>query len=127
MLRRRTIEKETEHLRGLLREGRPRELVTAGALAVTRFPSDPELNLLYGTGLALARPESAAWQIAAAISIDTSDGPRVIRAAALLLYLGQLEAARNYVEHAKTLPGDEAFRAVLVEVDAKLLAVEGLS
>ncbi len=100
-------------------------MADAGALAVARFPRDPELNLLYATGLALTKPDgAAAWQIGTAIALDKNDGPRVIRAAAMLMRIGQIEAARNYVDHAKTLPGNEAFRSVLAEVDAKLLAVE---
>lgn len=96
----------------------------AAAVAVARFPRDPEVNLLYGVALSFTKPDLAPWQLATAISLDKNQGWRVVIAANMLTSLGQIEAARNYVEHAKTLPADEAVRAGLAEVDRRLLALE---
>jgi hypothetical protein len=96
----------------------------AAALGAARYPRDAEINLLCGVALTFTKPAIAPWQIGATIALDKGNRRLVVMAAYFLTVLGQVEAARNYVEHAKTLPADEAVRAGLAEVDRRVIALE---
>jgi predicted Zn-dependent protease len=107
--RRLELEATVERVHRLLVQERYDELLSVTAPAVERFPTDPELGLMHATALFWSRPEEAAGQLATAVSLDKNNPWLVVRAANLLLGLGELDAVEAYLDHAESLDGsDEA-------------------
>jgi Flp pilus assembly protein TadD len=121
VFRRRKIQAATREVETALLAGRDDELLAKSTAAVARFPEDPELALLHATALMVSHPDEAPRAIAAAIALDTNDVGRVVRAASLLVWLGEVEAARNYLRHARMIGLDsEAVREIHDDVQARL-------
>jgi Flp pilus assembly protein TadD len=115
-----------QHAKELLRDERHEENLAFLTEAVERFPKDPEVRLLYGTLLVMFRPEDAAWEIATAISFDTTDPYRLTRAAQMLYVLGEFDAAQDYVDWTlDAAPDDFALLPALLNVGGKLAARRG--
>ena len=109
----------------MLRERRYSGLYTVTTAAIRRLAYNAELRLLHGTALVWRRPEDAAWELASAVALDKNNPVIVIRAASLLVHLNELAAARNYVDHARKLAGDDAILLTeLKTLDQRLHAVE---
>jgi len=94
--------------------------------AVQRFPEDPEIRLLYATILLAFRPDDVAAEAAKAVDLGPDDPALLVRAAHLLLWGGQIEAARVCVARAKELaPPDFLFMPELVNREGLLASLDG--
>lgn len=92
--------------------------------AVTDYPDDPEIRLLYGTILVMFRPDDAPWELATAIKLDPNHPGRLTRAASMLFRLGQVDAAQSYVARASQLaPQDFPLAADLLNLGGKIAAL----
>jgi tetratricopeptide (TPR) repeat protein len=112
-----------ERARWLLDEGRDVENLDLLSRAVDRYPEDPEIRLLYGISLIPSRPHDAPWQLATAIKLDPDDPSRLVRAASMLYYLGEIEAARSYAARAAQLaPADFPLLPDLTNLGGNLAA-----
>lgn len=110
----------------LLADGRDAENLQLLERAVTRFPEDPEIRLLYATALVPFRPGEAPWQAATAIQLDPDSPSRLTRAASLLFHLGELAPAKSYAARASWLaPDDFKLEAGLSNVVGMIAAVQG--
>jgi Flp pilus assembly protein TadD len=110
----------------LLDENRHKENLELLEAAVERYPEDAEIRLLYGTALVPARPQDAPRQLAEAIALDPDDPARLTRAASILYYLGETEAARSYAARATQL-AQEGFALApdLTNLGGKLALLQG--
>jgi tetratricopeptide (TPR) repeat protein len=89
--------------------------------AIRRFPEDPEIRYRYAVALLPFRPEDAPSQAARSVALDPDDPGRLVRAASVLLNLGQIEAAQSYLERAEELaPPDFIFAEELLALQARL-------
>ena len=110
----------------LLVEGRTEEFLTFSEGAVELFPLDPELRLMYALALAPMDREKARWEAARSIELDTDDPGRLIRAARLMLSLGEPDTARSYAARAAQFaPEDFVFAPELTAVGGILAAIAG--
>jgi len=110
----------------LLVDGRADDLLSFTQGAVGLFPEDPEIRLIYATALAPQSAERARWEAAQAIQLDTHDPGRLIRAARLMLNLGEVETARAYARRAAQLaPANFPFAPELHAVSGVLAAISG--
>jgi Flp pilus assembly protein TadD len=121
-----TLASSIAHGRTLIREQRPRESATFLKSAVERFPSDPELRLLYGTALVAVGSPDAAWQLAESAALSPDDPRLLTRAASQLYYACEYAAARDYAQRALSLaPEDFELYSSLVHLGAQLAVVDG--
>lgn len=110
----------------LLAEFRAQEAFEYLAEAVQRFPSDPELRLLYGTSLLAVRPEDGVSETIKAIELDPDNPMRLARAAGILFKMGRVDTARSYVARAKRLaPPNFLFAPDLIYLDSHFAALDG--
>lgn len=115
-----------DRAQGLVIELRYSEALVFLEGAVSRFPDDPELRLLFGTVLADSRPDDAPEQLAEAIRLDVDNPMRLTRAARLLLTLGYLDAATSYISRAIDLtPDGFDFEAEMLNVSGLIAAAKG--
>jgi Flp pilus assembly protein TadD len=122
----RSVESAVEHAHMLLTDGRADDLLSFTEGAVGLFPEDPEIRLMYATALVPHSAERARWEAARAIQLDTNDAGRLIRAARLMLNLGEVETARAYTRRAAQLaPADFLFASELNAVSGVLAAMSG--
>jgi Flp pilus assembly protein TadD len=121
-----SVEGTIEVAHTLLVEGRAEELLTFSEGAVELFPLDPELRLMYALALAPVDREKARWEAARSIQLDTDDPGRLIRAARLMLNLGEADTARSYAARAAQFaPEDFVFAPELNAVGGILAAIAG--
>jgi Flp pilus assembly protein TadD len=122
----RSVESAVQHSHMLLIEGRSDELLAFSEGAVELFPLDPELHLMYATALLPHNVEKARWEAARAIQLDTDDPGRLVRAARLMLNLGEVEAARSYAGRAAQFAtADFLFAPELHGISGVLAALSG--
>ncbi len=121
-----TLETSIEQSKRLLVGRRDAENLQLLESTIQRFPDDPEVRLLYATALVPFRPNEAPWQAATAIQLDPDSPSRLTRAASLMFYLGELEAARSYTARASRLaPEDFELEADLTNIAGVIAAACG--
>lgn len=92
---------------------------------VERFPSDPELRLLYATILIAFRPDDVAKEAAQAAELGTNNPEVLVRAGHRLLFGGQIEAAESCANRARTLaPPDFPFMPNLLNLTGRIAALK---
>jgi Flp pilus assembly protein TadD len=121
-----TLAEIVDRAQRLLLESRDTENLEFLEAAITRFPNDPEVRLLFATALIPFRPEEAPWQVARALELDPDDPWRLTRAASIMFNLDELEASRSYVARAtKLAPPDFALEPELANLGGRLAALDG--
>jgi Flp pilus assembly protein TadD len=94
--------------------------------AVTRFPRDPDVRLLFGTFLVDTRAGDAPEQLAEAVRLDVDNPVRLARAAGLLFALGYVDAAASYVARAiEITPDGFVLEAEVINVSGLIAAGKG--
>ena len=110
----------------LRRVGRdPEEALEFLRDAVRRFPTDPELRLLYATILLVFEPDQVAAEAAKAVDLSPDDPVVLVRAGHLLLREDP-EAARSYAARANELAQpDFLLMSGLISLNGLVAAFDG--
>jgi Flp pilus assembly protein TadD len=124
--RKSVLAETTERAHELLRRGEQAEFLSFTETAIERFPHDAELRLMYATALMPFRPNEVAWQAATAVSFDTDDPGYLTRAARLLPFCGEIEAAESYIARANEFaPPDFLFANELADLKVRVAELRG--
>lgn len=106
--------------------GHPEETFEFLQKAIRQFPDDPELRLLYATILLVFKPEDVAAEASKAVDLSPHDPLILVRAAHLMLHMGNHEGARSYAARANELAQPDFVRiSGLISLNGLIAALDG--